>query len=58
MRRILTESTPLLNFLHHRVADEERKFVVPINTTYFIKYVFRQYTQNKAVLDIGPYFGQ
>ena len=24
----------------------------------FIKYVFRQYTKNTAVLDVGPYFGQ
>ena len=53
-----TESTPLLNILHHRVTDEKRKFVVPINTTYFIKYVFRLYTKNTTVRDIGPYFGQ
>ena len=55
-----TESTTLLNFLHHRhrVTDEKRKFVVPINRIYFIKYVFRLYTKNTAVLDIGSYFGQ
>ena len=53
-----TESAPLLNFLHDRVTDEKRKFVILINSTYFIKYVFRLYTKNTAVLDIGPYFGQ
>ena len=53
-----TESTPVLNFLHHRVTDEKRKFVVPVNTRCFIKYVFRLYTQNTAVFDIEPYFGQ
>ena len=37
---------------------KKRKFVVPINTTYFIKYVFRLYTKNTGFLDIGPYFGQ
>ena len=49
-----TESTPLLNFLHYRVTDEKESFF-PINTTYFIKYLFHLYTKNTAVLDIGPY---
>jgi hypothetical protein len=47
---LFTESTPLLNFLHHRVTND-----VTINTTYFVKYVFRLYTKNTAVIDIGPY---
>ena len=33
----------------------KKKVFVPINTTYFIKYLFCLYTKNTAVLDIGPY---
>jgi hypothetical protein len=40
----MVEVARLLN-LHHSVRDKKGKFIVPINTTYFIKYVFRLFNQ-------------
>jgi hypothetical protein len=42
-------------FLTPTCDRRKRKFIVPINMTYFIKYVFGLYTMNAAVIDIGPY---
>ena len=65
MRRIFHQIYTTFKFLTLPCDRWKRKFVAPINTIYFIKYVFRLYTyvfrlytKNTAVLDIGQYFGQ